>query len=157
MFRRDVGGCYGKHAWEFHQNPAGFSYSYDFAFDAFERAFFDFYSLTFPEFVADLGEINKVFVHCRGDCNEVFHVAIRDGQRRVCSAVPVVVDGTDISETADVGVDFVAGPVYENQVAYGWDQFLFVNNFFPHHGDESADPTFGKMGLDLEFAGVCRA
>ena len=52
FFRRHVGGGDGEHAGEFHEDAAGFAYSYNLSFYSFEWAFFDLYVLAFAKFVA---------------------------------------------------------------------------------------------------------
>ena len=119
--RRDKGGGYGEGAGEFHQDSAGFAYSYYFAFYSFEGAFLDDDLLSFAELGADFREVDQVRVKGRGYCNEVFHCFCRDCQRSVCGAVPVVVDRAGFTEAADVGVEGFSCGLGEDQAGYGWD------------------------------------
>ena len=107
---------------EFDEDATGFADADDLAFDAFEGAVRDLYGLAFTEFVADLGEVDEVFVHCGGDGDEVFHGLGRDGERGVGGAVPVVVDRAGVTEAADVEVEGLAGREGEDQAADGWDE-----------------------------------
>lgn len=114
--------CHRQHAGEFHKDAAGFAYSYNFSFNAFERTFLDNHGLPFPELLAYLGQVDQVFVEGGGDGDEVFHGLGRDGERGVGDAVPVVVDRAGVTEAADVEVERFAGREGEDQAADGWDE-----------------------------------
>ena len=151
----------GEHAGDLDHDAAGFADADDLAFDAFEGAFLDDDLLAFAELVADLGEVDQVGVHGRGDGDEVFHGLVRDGEGAVCGAVPVVVDGAGVAEAADVGVEGFSCRLGEDETGYGWDEGLLLLagrrvGLVPCHRDEGADAVLTKLVLHFQFSGVGR-
>ena len=151
----------GEHAGDLDHDAAGFADADDLAFNAFEGAFLDDDLLAFAELVADLGKVDQVGVHGRGDGDEVFHGLVRDGEGAVCGAVPVVVDGAGVAEAADVGVKGFSCGLGEDQAGYGWDQGLLLlagrrGGLVPCHRDEGADAVFTKLVLHFQFSSVGR-
>ena len=142
--------CHRQHAGKFHKDAAGFAYSYNFSFNAFERTILDHHGLPLPELLGDLRQVDQVIVEGGGYGDEVFHGLGRDGERGVGGTVPVVVDRAGVTEAADVEVEGLAGREGEDQAADGWDELLLP----PHHRDEGADALFLKGCLDLELPGV---
>lgn len=79
MLNRYIRRRDGEHTGEFDEDATGFADADDLAFDAFEGAVLDLYGLTFTEFVADLREVDDVFVHSGSDGDKILHRLVRDG------------------------------------------------------------------------------